>query len=149
MIDIALEQSTSGYDISITDGDLTSVDSFETAIYVSLFSDARASEDQVFLPQARRGWICDVASPIEDQLYGSHLWLLEQRRLTQSTLNEAINYARLGLQWMIDQGQALNIEVTGEIVAGSGIALNIAVTSYTGETQNAYVRLWENTINGN
>lgn len=147
MLDFSLVQAASGYDIAIENGDIASVDNFKTAIEVSLFSDARADAAQIALPQARRGWIGDLVSPIEGLKFGSHLWLLSQARLTQQTLNETLNFARLCLQPLADQGQAASIEVFGQIVATSGIALNIAVTSVLGVTENYYVNLWENTIN--
>ena len=149
MLDIALIQTSKGYDIDIENGDLKAVNNFETAIYVSLFSDARADNTEVFLPQARRGWVCDVASPIENLKYGSKLWLLSQARLTQDTLNKAVSYARLALQWIVDQGQAEFVSVTGTIVPTQGIQLNIVITTKLGVTESHYIKLWENTINAN
>lgn len=101
------------------------------------------------MPEARRGWIADIATPIEGQLFGSYIWLAEQKRLTQSTVNEIVSYARIALQWLIDQGQALSVEVSGLIVAARGIALNIVITSVSGLIENRYVELWENTQNAN
>lgn len=149
MLDIALFQTTKGYDIAVENGDLSGVNNFKTAIEVSLFSDARADSNEVFLPQARRGWMGDLNSRIEGQSYGSKLWLLQQERLTQTTLNKAINYARLSLQWLIEQNQARFIDVSGSIIPAQGIALNISITSILGITENHYVELWENTLNAN
>lgn len=147
MIDASLTQSKSGYDFTISNGDIASIDNFKTAIEVSLFSDARADSSQVYLPEYRRGWLGDTASPIDNQNYGSLLWLIEQERLTQSTLNKAVSYAREALQWLIDQGQASNVEVSGEIQAPEGIVLYIVITSVSGQTESHYANLWEATIN--
>lgn len=149
MLDIALFNTSKGYDFVIEDGDIKAVNNFKTAIEVSLFSDARADSTEVFLPQARRGWIGDLNSTIEGQNYGSKLWLLQQERLTQTTLNKAINYARLALQWVVDQGQAKFIDVSGSIVPTQGIQLNITFTTILGETENHYIDLWKNTLNAN
>ncbi|MGR3179823.1 MAG: phage GP46 family protein [Candidatus Anammoxibacter sp.] len=146
MLDVALIDDAKGFDINIKDGDIESVENFKTAIQVSLFSDARADSSQVFLPEARKGWIGDIVTPIDGQNFGSLLWLVQQERLTQSTLNKVVNFARLALQWLIDQGQASRIEVSGEIVPRSGISLNIVITSILGKTESHYVELWENTI---
>ena len=147
MIDAALQNSTAGYDINILNGDIAGTDDFKTAIEVSLFSDARASENQVAVPQFRRGWIGDVATPIDGQNYGSLLWLVMQERLTQGTLNKCVSFARQALQWMIDQDIAINVEVSGAIVPPEGIALNIIITSKSGVTETHYVELWEATQN--
>jgi len=149
MLDIALSNTSKGYDISLENGDIKAVNSFETAIYVSLFSDARADSNEVFLPQARRGWIGDLNTPIEGLQYGSKLWLIMQERLTQNVLNKAVNYARLSLQWLIDQGQCEFVDVSGEIIPSQGIKLNITITTLLGVTESHYVDLWKNTINAN
>lgn len=150
MIDIKIVQQTDGtFDIPIEDGDLASVDGFDSAIWVSLFTDARAPENIVFQPENRRGWLGDVESPVSGRELGGLLWLTEQRRLTQDTLNEVIDYARLSLQWMTEDGIANSIEVTGEIVPLSGIRLEITINVPQGDTVTHYVKLWEVTGNVN
>jgi len=151
MQDFKLEINSSNiYDLVIgVDGQLEGVNDFTTAITTSLLSDARAGASQVSVPQYRRGWIGNVVSPIEGRQYGSLLWLIEQSRLTQSTLNFAIDYARSSLSWIVEQGIAANIEVTGRISSASGITLNIVVTSLSGQTETHYVNMWENTKNAN
>lgn len=149
MLDILLSQTEKGYDINIKDADIESLNNFKTAIEVSLFSDSRADRTQVFLPESRRGWIGDLATPIDGQNFGSLLWLIQQERLTQTTLNRAVNFTRSALQWLIDQGQAVTVNVSGEIVPMSGIRLNIVITSVLGQTESHYVELWENTQNAN
>lgn len=149
MLDVSLSKTSRGYDINVLNGDIEALDNFKTAIEVSLFSDGRADESQVFLPQARRGWIGDVVTPVEGQNFGSLLWLVQQERLTQSTLNKAINFCRLALQWLVDQEKASNVSVSGSIVPPEGIRLNIVITSKTGQVESHYVNLWENTVNAN
>lgn len=149
MIDVELSQSTKGYDILIQNGDIAAVNNFKTAIEVSLFTDARADATQIFLPEARRGWIGNIATPIENQDLGSLIWLVSQARLTQSTLNKVVIFARQALQWLVTQGQAVSVNVSGQIVPTFGIRLNIVIESATGITENHYVELWENTKNAN
>jgi phage gp46-like protein len=140
-IDIKLIQATNGrYDFSIADGDLEGVEGFDTALQVSLFTDTRAPEDKVPRPEDRRGWVGNTLTEIE---LGSLLWLVEQRRLTQGTLNEIIDYARKSLQWFIDDGIVKNVEVSGAIIPQSGIQLIIIITAPDGRTNTHYVPLWE------
>jgi len=147
--DIKVAQQENGFfDFEISDGDFSGVDDFTSAIYASLFSDARASETDVAEPYLRRGWIGDTASPVDGRNLGGLLWLVEQRRLTQSTLNETVDYARQSLNWFLEDGIATNVEVSGEI-SSLGIALSISITSQSGITQNEYVPLWRNTIDAN
>ncbi len=145
-MDAKLITNDSGsFTIGITNGDLTPEDGFDTAINLSLFSDARANEDQVTVPENRRGWMADLVSPVTDRLFGSLLWLLNQRRNNQDTLNQSINSAQLALNWFVDDGLAIQIEVSGEIIPRSGIRLTIIITSVSGNVSTHYVNLWENT----
>ena len=141
--DIKLTLSNNVFDIAIEDGDLASEEGFDTAIYTSLFTDSRASESQVLAPENRRGWLGDLASDVEERQLGGLLWLAEQRRHNQDTLNEVIDYSRKSLNWMVEDNIAQKIEVSGEIIPRSGIALDIVITSPKGFTSNHYVPMWE------
>lgn len=144
--DIELTQDNQGrFDIAIESGDIKSVDSLETALYVSLFTDARATDQQVFTPEYRRGWIGNLASPVEGRQLGGLMWLIDQRRLTQTTLNEVVDYARKSLQWMVDDGLCIKTAVSGSVIPTQGIRLNIGITSKEGVTESHYVDLWNKT----
>ena len=148
MIDLLLTQDNNGvFDLSVADGDLASTDGLDTAIWESIFSDQRAPESKVPLPQNRRGWLGDLNSPVEGRLYGSLLWLLDQRRLTQDALNEGISSLQDALQWIQDDGLAQNVTVTGELVPRSGIALTAIITTLDGKVESHYIPLWEATVN--
>jgi phage gp46-like protein len=142
--DIALVVDDYGnFDIDISDSGEVREYGFDTAIYVSLFTDARATAAQIALPQYRRGWVGNIVSPVNGRQLGGMLWLIDQRRLNQSTLNAAIDYARKALAWIVDDGLAQKIDVTGEIVPRQGVALDITITSINGSIDNRYYRLWE------
>jgi phage gp46-like protein len=144
VIDIELTQDTFGnFDVTLENGDLKGENGFDTAIWVSLFTDARAPESKVTIPENRRGWIGNLVSPVENRELGGLLWLAEQRRLTQDTLNEIIDYARKSLQWFVEDEIAVNIEVTGVIVPKQGIRLQIDIEAPSGNTKTHYVPLWE------
>jgi phage gp46-like protein len=135
------------FTLSITNGDLTSEEGFDTAIFMSLFTDARATEQQIATPENRRGWLGDTVSPVKDRSLGSLLYLVNQKRLTQDTLNKTVNFTKLALNWMITDGLAKSITVTGELVPRSGIGLNIKIKTKLGPEINRYIKLWEVTGN--
>ncbi|MCK5019188.1 MAG: phage GP46 family protein [Candidatus Peribacteraceae bacterium] len=141
--DIKLILESGAFDIAIETGDLENEEGFDTAIWVSLFTDARAGETQVLSPENRRGWLGNTVSDIEERQLGGLLWLAEQRRLTQDTLNELIDYARKSLNWMVEDNIAQKVEVDGEIVPRNGMALSITITSREGITSSHYIPLWE------
>ena len=73
-----------------------------TNIITSLFTDARANEDDI-LPGGgvdRRGWWGDSFS---DKKIGSKLWLLSREKQLSSVLKRAREYAEESLQWMIKE----------------------------------------------
>ncbi len=150
MSDLKLTQGDDGvFDLVIEDGNFVIEDGFDTSIMVSLITDARAPADKVVLPENRRGWMGNLVSPVDGRDLGGLLWLTEQRRLTQDTLNETVDYARKSLNWFVEDGLANSIDVTGEIVPRSGIRLTIAITALTGVPDKHYINLWEVTGNVN
>jgi phage gp46-like protein len=84
----------------------------ETAVVLSLWTDASAREDDV-IPDGtddRRGWWGNWESPEEVPL-GSRLWLLEREKSTDETRRRAEEYAAEALQWMLDDAVAARIDV--------------------------------------
>jgi len=144
MTDVKLVQDDFGvFDISVADGQIEIEDGFETAIWISLFTDARAPESLVPLPQWRRGWPGNIVSPVEGRDLGGLLWLIDQRRLTQRTLNEAIDYSRKSLLWFLEDGLVRDILVNGQIIAGNGIQISVTLQTKQGKTETYYIKTWE------
>ena len=113
MTDIALawENLTGNADICIVGPDLQSEDGLETAIIISLFSDARVRPDE--LPSGhtwQRGWFGDVVEDEPDST-GSKLWTLRRSKATQDVLVRARAFCREALRWMIDDGVAVDVIV--------------------------------------
>jgi phage gp46-like protein len=148
MQDIKMKQDASGiFDIEIKNGDIDHINSLDSAIEISLLCDARAPE--VFpVPELRNGWLGNTASDIRDRQLGSLLWLLSQKRLTQTTLNETVDYTNKALAWIVEDKLAKNIDVFGEIVPKYGILLTIDITALNGIVETKYFKLWELTGDG-
>lgn len=140
--EIKLELINGAFDIVIEDGDFANEEGLDTNIWVSLFSDSRATVSQVIAPENRRGWMGDLVAEVPERLLGSYLWLVEQRRLNQDTLNEVIDYIRKALEWLVTDGLALKVEVSGSIIPRLGIDATATITSTDGTTSNHYIELW-------
>jgi len=97
--------------------DLESDGGLETAVIISLFTDRRANEDDV-LPDSnnldRRGWWGDLTSGFENDQIGSRLWLLEREKTIPNVVIRAKQYAEEALQWLVNDGVAVKIEVEAE-----------------------------------
>ena len=104
-------------DCAFGSGDIATDDGFSTAIYLSLFTDRRArDDDKVDDPDDRGGWWGDQTSVDE---IGSRLWLLRRAKTTQANLNLAKGYIQEALKWMIDDGVAQKISVAVERAGSS------------------------------
>jgi len=149
MIDVKLIIDSEGrFDISFTEGDFTLEDGFDTALYVSLFTDARAPANLVPVPEHRRGWMGDIVSPVEGRSLGGLLWLVDQRRLTQDTLNDSVSYARKSVKWFVEDKWLNGIDVSGIIVPRSGIRLFVVPTALNGQVETTRtLDLWKLTGN--
>ena len=135
------------YDLQIEDSDFASAGGFETAIPVSLFTDARAPANAVQDPLRRRGWVGNLLGDIDREL-GSLLWLFEQSRLTASTLNELRTAATNALQWLIEDGAAREVDVTVDQPTSRGVRIFIRVTGLDNGV-NQFSVLWRRTNVGN
>ncbi len=146
-IDLAITRNGDTYDITFNaDGDFETTEGLDTGILLSLLEEQRANESEVSTPQNRRGWLGNDLGDIAVYELGSKLWLLQQERLTTDTLNRAVDYARQSLQWMLDDGIATKITLTGEIEYPEGIKLFIALKRDNNPVESFYYNLWDNTL---
>lgn len=118
---------TSGdyYDFSILNGDIETIEGFDTAIQMSFFCERRASESEIKIPQKRRGWCGNEASEIVGFEIGSKLWLLSQARLDQVTLNKAIDFIQDANNWFVEDKYATKVAVSGEMLDSMTIILYV------------------------
>lgn len=145
MNDIALVKNESGiYDISFSSGDFEKAQGLDTAIINSLNIDQRAEASEVATPQNRRGNIIDELNNENDFQIGSKLWLLSQKRANQETVSLAESYASECLQWLIDDGIAQTVIVSG-ILKNDNIVLSITIKQSDGTTFNKSYDLWSKT----
>ena len=118
-MDIALTFNTLTLtsDINLIRGDLESEKDLATAVILSLFSDRRARSDDPLEPnESKRGWWGDTYAEINNDQFGSRLWLLRREKVLEKVLTRAQQYAQESLQWLIDDRVAEKINVTTEVV---------------------------------
>ena len=145
MQDVLIRANSDGlYDLVIDGNQFASAGGFETAIPVSLFTDARAPAALVSEPQNRRGWIGNLLTSTTMRQLGSILWILDQARITQETLNIARLAAQDAFQWMVDDSVALGVLVDVAIGKKSGYIITIQITD-TSNVVSRYQTLWRAT----
>jgi phage gp46-like protein len=115
-------------------GHLAEAPPLATAVYVSLFTDRRAGDDDKLAPGEtdRRGWWGDL---LDDQPIGSRLWLLRRAKHLPETLRLAQDYMREALAWLISDGIAARVEVAAAWQTTSRIAATITIQRLDGATE--------------
>jgi len=116
-IKISWNSEFSEGDIQYNNGDLVRELGLETAVLMSIYTDRRASSDDI-LPDDRyddrRGWWGDQITDYDGDQIGSRLWLLERSKTTEDNINSAKFYLEECLQWMLDDEVAQDIEIEVE-----------------------------------
>jgi len=137
MSDVALifDAATGCWDIALDGPDLVTTDTLETAVIVSLFSDARARSDDV-IPDGTgnpRGWWADKAEPrlrpaASNDRLGSRLWLLSREKQIPATLVRLKGYVAEALAWMVEDKLASRIDVEASFPRRDWAAFSVELT---------------------
>lgn len=125
-------------------------ETLQTAIVISLFTDARAGQDDQ-LPRGqtdKRGWCGEEFIAPDAAPWGSKLWLLPAKAMPD-VLERARFAAQEALAWLITAGlaQRVSVEVEwhGNSAANQRLALRVAI--YRGEQiKPVYDVLWGTSI---
>jgi phage gp46-like protein len=104
-------------DVAVRAGDLEAETGLETAVIISLFTDAR--------DQGERGHWADA---LTGERTGSKLWRLEREKLTPIVARKHEEAAKEALAWMVQDNIAKSVNVTAEIQSPDRINLLIEIT---------------------
>jgi phage gp46-like protein len=129
-------------------------DTLQTAISLSLFTDARAGDDDVLPLGAtdRRGWVGDefMAESFDSAVdtWGSLFWLLYTGKATADIVQQAKFYGQEALAWMVRNGVASQVVVDALWVpAGDADRLAIRPQIYKADkVKPIYDVLWGTTV---
>jgi phage gp46-like protein len=114
-------------DWSVAPPSLDTVSNLATSVFLSLFTDRRANDDDPLPDDSRdrRGWYGDANAG--DDAMGSRLWLLAREKRLPATMQKAIDYTNEALAWMVRDGVAVRVEVTAEWRGLDGLAIVAAI----------------------
>jgi phage gp46-like protein len=143
-IDLKLTLTDAGYyDISIgADGDFETIESYDTAVIVSVFTDRRASPEEMMHPERRRGWAGNEHTPGVEM--GSKLWLFEQPRATRSVANAVADALRDALQWFVDERRAVAVSASATFTLAA-LEAEAVIEYSASEVDRHHFTLWRNT----
>lgn len=108
MSDVGLfwDEQFGAADLSVVAGDLVQDGGLETAVLLSLFTNARDGD--------ARGWWGDVVPVVSGDRFGSRLWTLAREKDTAAVLQRARELAREALAWLLEDKVAAAVEVLAE-----------------------------------
>ncbi|MCK9110988.1 phage GP46 family protein [Haemophilus influenzae] len=137
MSDLSIMWKDGEGDVVSLDSALLTDDSLTNAIVISLFTDARVDN--------QRGWWGNDFNQNEERQVemGSRLWTLARSKQLADVLEDAQAYAEQALQWLIDDGHALAIDVMATNPEPSVLLLSVVVTLPNGQTeQRTFSAVW-------
>ena len=144
-IDIALIKQADGtYDLEIENGDIKGVESFDTAITMSVFCERRADVSEQPINYLRRGWWGNLLNDNEGFELGSKLWEFYQSRASQTVANKIKTVLEEAFAWFVEDGYATNVIVNTEYT-GSNINISITIMRSNDVVGSRSFKLWENT----
>lgn len=135
MADAAMVMTENGGALLVSGFDLGRDDGLETAVIISLFTDRRASPEQIptELPQDDlRGYWGDIINATPSDQTGSLLWLLAREKQLPQVLGRAQQYCREALAWMVEDLIATRVEVTAQFIARGWMLIAIDIFRPTG-----------------
>jgi len=145
MTDLALALSDDGTEINLKltpEGSLLMEGGLETAVLLSLFTDARVAESE--LPpglNSVRGWWGDEFLSNPGDKTGSKLWTFSRDKLNTKTAASIQVRAKQALAWMIDDGTALKVDVTTAVKPGF-IEIIVKITRPSGR-EDRFAMQWD------
>lgn len=117
-------------DWAIQPPDLLDGNDLATAVLISLFSDRTALPGDTIpdgTTDPRGWWGDDPTHPL-----GSRLWLIERAKQTAGVLNAVQDYITEALQWLIDDGVAVGVDITVQWVRPGVLGAQIIVRHSNG-----------------
>ncbi len=143
--DVILNDSKGYYDFEWTEsGDISTAETLDTAIQMSIFNEVRASSAEVPESNKRRGWIGNLSTPGFEQ--GSKQWLFSQERLTGSELAELAVVITNGLKWMIDDGIAVSAVAGNARIINGAATIEVTLGRTGSPVEKKIFELWDNTF---
>ncbi len=123
-----------------------SLDRLTRAVVISLFTWRRADPDDE--ADAPMGWWGDTWPIAQNDRYGSRLWLLQRKKLTNQTALAARSYIREALQWMVDDGLVSRIDLLIQRTGINELGNSVTLWRHNEPTTISFDDLWSAIING-
>lgn len=122
------------FDMALANGQYQNTDPLYTSVMISLFTDARLTQEEAdTYGMGRGGWWGDGYSPVAETPIGSKLRLLLKMKQTQQTLEQAKRWAEDALRWLVVEGVVASISVEPSYPDRGFIALAVTGQKPSGQ----------------
>ena len=146
--DLLLEETPDGGDISIVGGLMVNDRSFGTAVYLSLFGGNKEDSGKV---QNRRTWWGNTLRGVSEneKMISRFQALIFGLPMTTKNILNAEDAARLDLKWLMDNGIADEIIMSGRAISRNRFELKVQVNA-NGKSifEHTYALFWRTGSNG-
>jgi phage gp46-like protein len=146
--DLLLEDTPDGGDIQIKDGLFVPDRTFSTAVYLSLFGGN--IEDSGKVKNTKTWWGNTLEkTAANERLVSRFQALIAGLPMTTKNINAAEKSARLDLNWIIEEGAADTINVSGSATAHNKFSLRVEIKA-GGKSiyENTFAIFWKAGIYG-
>ncbi len=131
-------------DLLVVSGDLEHETSLRSAVVLSLFTDRRATTEELedYGGRDARGWWGDYLATVDGDSFGSKLWLLNRKKQVNETLLQARQYAQRALAWMVEDQIAREVEVEATWQGMGRLCLDIVIHR-ADDVSERFAFVWE------
>ena len=144
MSDLALTRRADGqFDLSFENGDLQLGESLESAVVISIGSDARVAEKKFEKELRDDGWWGEPT--IDGDKWGSLLHTLFKRKNDSNTLLLTRQYVEDSLKWLVEDGVVKSIDVDVK-KNESGENILITLSNGSGSQDSRFEFLWNEVL---
>ncbi len=118
------------------------------AVIISLFSWARANDDDEVVGGRREGFWGDSYEEEAGAVTGSRLWLLAREKITSEVLQKCKDYTSQALAWLVSDGVASDVQVTVERGDLDRVNLLVRVIRGSNSLTLRFADVWKGLKNG-
>ena len=140
MKDFRLISRNGNPDIMFNNGDVDFTNTYDTLLMIRLFSNKRATIDQIKINSERQGYINDIFHEDSKQI-GSNLYLLDMSRSDNDTLLTAQEYVGKSLQLIKNKYDISDLKYTVNYENNNEIYCNIHLFYINGNVENFLLSL--------
>ena len=130
-------------DINFTDTDLETDEGLETSALISLYSDARATPEEVDeLENELRGYWADMYPDVPGDKHGSLLWTTHRHKQTNQNRLDIQEKTEACFAWMIADNIAESVNVKTSIIESGVVQSDVEIVKPEGKGVVKISNIW-------